>query len=161
MNNKKNVLLSVLGILLIMIITVVINVVSNISWKQYDIGAIQEQNLRYYSDNGLRIMDFIDMTSMFGISLDETNEATFLSNINPLDEPTLDSMIVVVINTDSPEYYYDIFRSYLDSYILNLEDLDVVNMYKDAVLEKGDNYVYFILGQEAKLIENEISVHYQ
>lgn len=161
MNNKKNVLLSVLGILLIMIITVVINVVSNISWKQYDIGAIQEQNLRYYSDNGLRIMDFIDMTSMFGISLDETNEATFLSNINPLDEPTLDSMIVVVINTDSPEYYYDIFRSYLDSYILNLEDLDVVNMYKDAVLEKGDNYVYFILGQEAKLIESEISVHYQ
>ena len=69
--------------------------------------------------------------------------------------------MIIVINTDSPEYYYDIFRSYLDSYILNLEDLDVVNMYKDAVLEKGDNYVYFILGQEAKLIENEISVHYQ
>lgn len=160
MNNKKNVLLSVLGILLIMIITVVINVVSNISWKQYDIGAIQEQNLRYYSDNGLRIMDFIDMTSMFGIPLDETNEATFLSNINPLDEPTLDSMIVVVINTETPEYYYDIFRSYLDSYIINLEDSDVVQMYRDAVLKSGDNYVYFILGRESKIIESEITVHY-
>ena len=106
-------------------------------------------------------MDFIDMTNMFGISLDEASDATFLSNIDTFEDPTLDSMMIIVINTDSPEYYYDIFRSYLDSYILNLEDLDVVNMYKDAVLEKGDNYVYFILGQEAKLIENEISVHYQ
>lgn len=161
MNNKKTVLLIVICLTLLMVLTVAINVISNVSWKEYNVGAVQEQCIRYYEEKGIRLMDFIDMTNMFGISLDEASDATFLSNIDTFEDPTLDSMMIIVINTDSPEYYYDIFRSYLDSYILNLEDLDVVNMYKDAVLEKGDNYVYFISGQEAKLIENEISLHYQ
>lgn len=159
MKNKKKIIF--IGILLLVIVLIIIFFVTKANKKSYDVAAVQEQCIRYYSENGIRIMDFVDMTALFGTDLDESSDAMFLSNIDTLDDPTLDSMIIVLINTDDPEYYYDIFRSYLDSYIMNLEDLEVVQMYRDSVLKKGNNYVYFILGKDAKIIESEISVHYK
>ena len=42
MNNKKTVLLIVICLTLLMVLTVAINVISNVSWKEYNVGAVQE-----------------------------------------------------------------------------------------------------------------------
>lgn len=162
MNNKKHVLIIVLSILFVMIITVVLNVIFSTSWKKYEISSIQNDMFRFYSDRGLRTMDFVDMTGLFGINLDNLDEdSMYLTNYNIEDDINSEFMLIVVINTDDPTYYYDIFNSHLDSYMMYSEDEELIKLYEKAVLVEGDNFIYFIIDKDASMIEKEINMYYK
>lgn len=157
MNKKKYLFIGLLTCLLIIIVLFVC--LTKNTNKQYDIEAIKSDILRYYDE--IRIMDFMDMTTLFGTDLTELDEATFLSNINLEDYVTPETVMICIINTNNEVYYYDIFQSFVDSNLLNIEETELLDLFSKSILKKGDGYVYFIFGKEAKIIESEINVHYK
>ena len=100
------------------------------------------------------------MTALFGTDFDELSDAVFMSNIKLEDKFTEDTMMIVVINTDNSKYYYDLLKSHIDSYMMYSEDEILLELYSNSILVKEKNYVYFIVGNEAKAIEKEINNFY-
>lgn len=160
MKNKKNIII-LITVLIVIVIAVAIFVFSKLSFKSYDIPAIEEQCIRYYTDRNIRTMDFIDMTSLFGTNIEETSDAVFLSNMNVEEEINSESMMIIVMNTEDSSYYYDLFKSHLDSYMMYNDNEELLTLYENAILVKGKNYVYFIIDKEAEVIEKEINMHYK
>ena len=64
--DKKYKTMLIVSVLIILLLVLIISLTS-IDPKRYDVEAIQEQSLRYYEESEIRIMDFMDMTSLFGI----------------------------------------------------------------------------------------------
>ena len=56
--------------------------------------------------------------------------------------------------------YYDLFKSFLDVRKLNTDDMDLLNYYDKAKLVQGNNYIYFLLGPETDMYENELESFY-
>lgn len=160
MNNKKHVLIAVLSILFVMILTVVINIILNISWEKYDISLVKNDMFRFYEDREIRNMDFIDMTDLFATTFEENEDSLFLTNMNSNDGINSEFMLIIVINTDDPSSYYDIFKSHLDSYMMYSDDEELLSLYNNAVLVQGKNFIYFIIDKDASIIEKEINMHY-
>ena len=157
-NNKK---MMIIGSIIASIVIVIILCFAFPSSKRYDIAGIQSQCIKYYETNGLRIMDFIDMTNLFGTNFDELSDSIFMSNINIDEEFTEDAMMIVVINDENSQYYYDLFKSHVDSYLMYSEDEILNELYKNSILAKGKNYMYFIVSKDAKTIESEINTFYK
>lgn len=160
MQNKKKIII-IISILVCVFSVVVLLFVSPFSSKRYDIESIESQCIQYYENVGLRVMDFIDMTTLFGTNFDELSDATFMSNININEEFNDNSMMIVVINNENSSYYYDLFKSHVDSYLMYSEDVKLTKLYENSILVKGNDYMYFIVGNDAKTIEKEINVFYK
>ncbi len=158
MKNKKKVI--IIAIVICIILIVGLYFTFSFSSKRYDIDAIENQCLNFYNDKNLRVMDFIDMTALFGTDFDELSDAVFMSNIKLEDKFTEDTMMIIVINTDNSKYYYDLLKSHIDSYMMYSDDEILLELYSNSILVKEKNYVYFIVGNEAKVIEKEINNFY-
>lgn len=157
---KRSKKIFIIFIVLIILLSITLFIIFPFSTKRYDVDAIESQLLKYYSDRELRVMDFVDMTALFGTDFDDTSDVVFLGNVS-IDQPySEDSMIVAVINNDNPEYYYDLLRSHIDSYLMYSDDKILNKLYKNAILVKGKKSVYFIVGIDAKIIEKEINSFY-
>ena len=159
-NKKTHNKIIIISIIAIIIFGIIIFLLFPFSFKRYDVDAIESQFLKYYSDKNLRVMDFVDMTALFGTNFDDTSDVIFMGNVT-IDQPyTEDTMLVVVINDDNPIYYYDLLQSHIDSYLMYSDD-DILNkLYKNAILVKGKKFVYFIVSNDAKVIEKEINSFY-
>ena len=129
--------------------------------KMYDISAVQDEMLRFYEDRGLRSMDFVDIRDLFGINVEDSQDAIYLSNVDREKGINSESMLIVVMNTDKPSYFYSSFRSHLDSYTMYSEDKEILDLYDKAILVEGDNFIYFIIDKEASIIEKEINMYYK
>lgn len=158
MKNKK--IIIVISIIVCIVLVIGLYISFSFSSKRYDISAIQNQCLKFYGDKNLRVMDFIDMTALFGTDFDELSDAVFMGNIKLEENYTDDTIMIVVINTDNSEYYYDLLKSHVDSYMMYSEDEILLKLYSESILVKEKNYVYFIVGKEAKVIEKEINAFY-
>lgn len=160
MKNKKKIII-IISLIISIIIGIFLIYIFSFSSKRYDIDSIKKQCLSFYGDKNLRVMDFIDMTALFGTDFDDTSDAVFMSNIS-IDQPyTNDSMMIVVINDENSIYYYDLLKSHVDSYLMYSEDAVLNNLYSNAILVSGKNYVYLIVGNDAKTIEKEINLFYK
>ena len=49
----------------------------------------------------------------------------------------------------------------VDSYLMYSEDVKLTKLYENSILVKGNDYMYFIVGNDAKTIEKEINVFYK
>lgn len=160
MQNKKKIII-IVSVLVCLIIAIIMLFAFPFSSKRYDIESIESQCIQYYENDGLRVMDFIDMTTLFGTNFDELSDATFMSNINIDEEFNDGSMMIVVINDENPTYYYDLFKSHVDSYLMYSEDVKLKELYENSILVNGKDYMYFIVSSDAKTIEKEINVFYK
>ena len=145
---KRSKKIFIIFIVLIILLSITLFIIFPFSTKRYDVDAIESQLLKYYSDRELRVMDFVDMTALFGTDFDDTSDVVFLGNVS------------IVINNDNPEYYYDLLRSHIDSYLMYSDDKILNKLYKNAILVKGKKSIYFIVGIDAKIIEKEINSFY-
>lgn len=163
MKNKKTKLIIIVAMIIIfMIIIASILFISNKNKeKKYYVDDIQNQFISVYEEENLKILDFIDIISFFGIDTGEIEEYTFMSNMTTQDEINKDMIFVVVINSDNASYYYDILYSYIESHLLHLEDTELLELFNNAIIKKGDNYTYMIIGSDAKMMEREINLFYK
>ena len=159
MKNKKKII--IISIIVCVIVGLILVYIFSFSSNRYDIDSIKKQCLSFYDDKNLRVMDFIDMTALFGTDFDDTSDAVFLSNINIEQAYTDDTMMIVVINDENSKYYYDLLKSHIDSYLMYSEDEILNKLYSNAILVSGKDYVYLIVSNDAKTIEKEINMFYR
>lgn len=159
-NNKKVYIVAIIVIILTIIASIFI-FTNKEKDKKYYVDDIQKEFISVYQDDNLRILDFVDVISFFGINTGEIEEYTFMGNITTEDEINKDMIFVVVINSDNATYYYDALYSYVESHLLHIEDIELLELFNNAIIKKGTDYTYMILGKEAKTMEEEINSFYK
>ena len=154
-SNKK---LIIIGIIVLMIVTVIVSIISdskNKEIKKFNVESISNLVINGY-DN-IREMDFIDMTTLFGVEFNNENKnMLFLTNSSNLDTLTTDTMILVVMNLEVLDDNYAIFQSFLDSKKRNTDDKELLDYLDTAILKEGEGFVYFILAQDPSMLERNI-----
>lgn len=158
--SNKN--LIIIGIIVIMVVTVICSIISNSKNKEvkkFNIESISNLVINGY-DN-VREMDFIDMTTLFGVEFESDNkDMLFLTNSSNLDTLTTDTMILVVMNLEEIGDNYAIFQSFLDSKKRNIDEKELLDYLDTAILKEGDGFVYLILAQDPTMLEREIYSFY-
>jgi hypothetical protein len=154
MKNKK--IIIIVSIVLVLILAVSLIFIFSKETKKYDTVNIEGRMVDWY-DN-MRLMDFVDSTNLFGIDMTVEEDAAFLTTYE--DEITTETIIIVVINSKDTDEYYDFFKSFLDARKAYTDDIDLLNYYDKAKLVQTDNYIYFLLGPETDMYENELESFY-
>ncbi len=155
MSSKKTVL-AVISIVIVCIVVVVLEIMLTTDNRKYDTENIESRVVDWY-DN-MRVMDFIDSTSLFGYDMTVEEESALLTTYDA--EITTDTIIIAVINSEEADLYYDLFEGFLDVRKLNTYDMDLLNYYDKAKLVKGNGYVYFLLGPDTDMYEKELLSFY-
>ena len=154
MKNKK-VIIIVSIVFVVILVTCLIFVFSG-ETKKYDTVNIEARMVDWY-DN-MRLMDFVDTTNLFGYDMTVEEDAAFLTTYE--DDITTDTIIIAVINSKETDLYYDLFKGFLDARKAYTDDIDLLNYYDKAKLVQTDNYIYFLLGPETDMYENELESFY-
>jgi len=159
MSKKLIITISSIALIVALAVIFILSINKNNNIKKYDFEKIENQLLRFYSEEkGLRKLDFMDISSLFGIDEQEIPDSLFLGNITTEENVKEDMMLIILINTSEVDYYYDSLYSYIDSYKLYLEDENIIKLFDEAILKKGSNYVYLIIGEDPSLILKEIDM---
>ncbi|MBR3209966.1 MAG: hypothetical protein IKF82_06870 [Bacilli bacterium] len=140
----------VLGILFILIF---------INNRPYNIDSIKDKIINNYSEFGLRELDLYDVSMYFGIDLNDIPSSVFLTDFVESDEnigPFLPKHLVIVINSNKIDEYYNILKGYLDVNKSSFEDIKIINRFENAILKRNGNKLYLILGSNKKEIERII-----
>ena len=151
-----------IGIIIAIVLVVVYCVIKSSVHKEvksYNIESIN--NLMINGYDNVREMDFIDITTLFGIDISDRENSVFVTNVEDLSNGiNKDTMLVVVMNTNNTKEYYDIFQSFIDSYKFNTFDKETLDYYDKVIIKKGDGFVYFLMGSDPIMIEKEINSFY-
>ena len=158
--NNKSIFIVFIGIILLVIVAIILIISSN--KKTFDLSEVSKQFTKYYSDIHLEELEKENIDYYFSLPSSELDEALLLSNFNPneLDSESEDSpCLLLVLNNLSKEdinEYYEALNAFVISYD-NVEDNnELVSLYKKSILMKGKNYIYFIMGNNNKVMEKEL-----
>ena len=80
-----------------------------------------------------------------------------MSHLEDNEENKFKETIIIIINTENYQYYYDSLESQIDSITRYSENKEEVELYSNSILKADKNYVYLIVGKNAKEIENIIN----
>ena len=149
-------------ILLILIITFLF-VFKKFDKKSYDLNEVEERFLKYYSDINFESKSNDEMLEYFSIPITNANEALLVGNFNPNLEISEDiedpNLLFIVTNLEENELneYYDAMKAFVSSYTEKENDNEaLVELYEKSILKKGNNYFYFIIGNNNTVIEREL-----
>lgn len=155
--NRKNIIVLIIVITLLIIACIFMFKDRKKDMKNFDFIKIEEQMKKSYEEEGLNTLDFIDITSLFGIDSSEIPNSVFLGNINAIELTKENMMLIVAINTKEVDFYYDSLYSYIESNKMNLDNEKTLKLFNQAILKKGLNYVYLIISEDPKLVEKELN----
>lgn len=155
--NRKNIIVLIIVIILLIIACIFMFKDRKKDMKNFDFIKIEEQMKKSYEEEGLNTLDFIDITSLFGIDSSEIPNSVFLGNINAIELTKENMMLIVAINTKEVDFYYDSLYSYIESNKMNLDNEKTLKLFNQAILKKGLNYVYLIISEDPKLVEKELN----
>ena len=155
--NKK---FAIILISVLAVIAAVLMIVFSKGGKTYDIPAIENFFTRGYQEEGLRVMDFIDVQTMFGMSVADLEEYTFMTNIVDQDENLFDDMLVVLIKSED-DNIFDILSSHIEAKKMNTSVKEEIEFYDTVIIKRNKEYVYLLLGSDTKLLEKELNAYYK
>lgn len=160
-NNRKWIILGIVGIVLV--IAVVVFVV--LSRKpETNFGRISDMFLRFYSDEGVVEMNSEEVFDKLGMRVREGDEKVVLGNFvigdenaGEIEEPI---MILYVENNDRKviEEKYEALENFLTHIGENEDNYGEKNveLSMKAILQREGNYLYFLVGNDAELLEREL-----
>ena len=167
-NKTKKILIILIPVLII--IAIIILITSNKNKKNYDLTEIEKTFTSYYQDINLESLSEEDITLYFTLPIKTDDHALLLSNFNPNielteeeEEPNL-LLIITDLDKDMLNEYYDAIEGFVGSYIKiydGTEDNKLVNLYNDAILTKGKDYFYLIMGTKNNELEEELNKLYK
>jgi len=161
MFKNKKILFIILTIVIFFTIVRLIFIFDKKEENKFDIEALRTQTIKFYSDKDLKILDFIDISALFGLTDSNDDDKLFISNLSSEELTKEDMFILSVINTNDPDYYYDTFESYIES-IKNYENNEkILDLFNNSILKKSNNYVYFIISDNSKEVERDILTQYK
>lgn len=154
MKNKKIVILIILFIVLIIGCLLFSVFMNN---KSYNIENIKTELINNYSD--LRELDVYDVSMYFGIDLNDIPSSLFLTDFVEDSEnhnPFLPKQLIIVINSNKIDEYYNILQGYLEINKSSLEDIKDIKRFDSTIIKRDKNRLYLILGNNKKDIEKII-----
>lgn len=166
LKNNKSILIVFVGILLLIITAIILIINSN--KKTFDLPSVSSKFVGYYSDISLEEMENENIDYYFSIPSSEITNGLLLSNFNPNEyneENEITPCLLLVLSDLSKEQindYYDSLNAFITSYInSNSQKEELISLYKTSILRKGKNYIYFIMGDNASIMEKELLYLYK
>lgn len=132
--------------------------------KSYDLEQIKEDFLVEYDNLNLEEMDKFDINYYFGIDVEAISDYLFLgdnyylSQEKELQQP---KNLIGIIKTNQEQDYYYILESYIESSKNNTSEKELLDLYDKAIIKKSKNYVYIILSDDPKQIEDKLLKYYK
>lgn len=159
MSNKKKITLIVSIAFLIIFIIGMIILINNNRKSKFDLDKIEKEMLKEYKELDIRTFDQYDISMYFGFDFNEIPSSLFLSDFaeNPEEpKPFSPKILIIIINTKDVDKYYDSLLGFIDLNKNNNEDKKIAKLFNKAILKKGENYVYLVLGDNSKEIEKKL-----
>lgn len=157
-NKKKITLIASIAFLIIFIIGMII-LINNNRKSKFDLDKIEKEMLKEYKELDIRTFDQYDISMYFGFDFNEIPSSLFLSDFaeNPEEpKPFSPKVLIIIINTKDVDKYYDSLLGFIDLNKNNNEDKKIAKLFNKAILKKGENYVYLVLGDNSKEIEKKL-----
>ncbi len=157
-NKKKITLIASIAFLIIFIIGMII-LINNNRKSKFDLDKIEKEMLKEYKELDIRTFDQYDISMYFGFDFNEIPSSLFLSDfVEDSEEPKPFSpkILIIIINTKDVDKYYDSLLGFIDLNENNNEDKKIAKLFNKAILKKGENYVYLVLGDNSKEIEKKL-----
>lgn len=157
-NKKKITLIASIAFLIIFIIGMII-LINNNRKSKFDLVKIEKEMLKEYKELDIRTFDQYDISMYFGFDFNEIPSSLFLSDfVEDSEEPKPFSpkILIIIINTKDVDKYYDSLLGFIDLNENNNEDKKIAKLFNKAILKKGENYVYLVLGDNSKEIEKKL-----
>lgn len=126
--------------------------------KDYNIDLAKAEKLilKEYSDLNLRSYDDFEIYHYFGFE-EEDSSFLILSNYEEKENEVFNpDDLVIIINSDNPNDYYDELNGFINSNINYFDDIDNIKKYESAIIKVGEKYIYLILGSQANNIKNTL-----
>ena len=159
MSNKKKITLIVSIAFLIIFIIGMIILINNNRKSKFDLDKIEKEMLKEYKELDIRTFDQYDISMYFGFDFNEIPSSLFLSDFaeNPEEpKPFSPKILIIIINTKDVDKYYDSLLGFIDLNKNNNEDKKIAKLFNKAILKKGKNYVYLVLGDNPKEMEKKL-----
>lgn len=155
---KKIILIASIAFLLVFIVGMIILINNNRKVK-FDLDKIEKEMLKEYKELDIRTFDQYDISMYFGLDFNEIPSSLFLSDfVENAEEPKPFSpkILIIIINTKEVDNYYDSLLGFIDLNKDNSEDKKIAKLFNKAILKKGKNYVYLVLGDNPKEMEKKL-----
>ena len=158
---NKRLFLIILFIVLILGLFVFIGISSS-SIKEYDLNNIALKFDTYYKDENLVRVEDEDVVNYFGIPSDYISSSILVTNFNPnedQDDYKNANLILFVtkLNKDDRDSIYESLEGYVKSYSMKyVPNADLEEMMANAIVKKGEDYIYLILGSRNKEMEDDL-----
>ena len=164
--DNKSILIVFVGILLLIIAAIILVINSN--KKIFDLPSVSSKFISYYADIDLEELENENIDYYFSIPSSEITNGLLLSNFNPneyIEDSEITPCLLLVLSDLSKEQiddYYDSLNAFIISYTnSDSQKEELVSLYKNSILRKGKNYIYFIMGDNASIMEKELLYLYK
>lgn len=160
--NNKGFLIIFIGIILLIVMAIIL--ISNKNHKTFYMSEISSQFTNYYSDDNLQELEKENIDSYFSLPSSEMTDAILLSNFDPnnlvIEEESYSPKLLLVISNidkDKVKEYYESLNAFVISYTSSDRvNEELISLYKNSILKDGSNYIYFIMGDDSKIMEREL-----
>jgi len=158
---NKRLFLIILFIVLILGLIVFIGI-SNSKIDKYDLTKISQKIENHYKDENLEIVHEEDVISYFPIPTEYMSTSVLAANFNPnveQDDYKNAHLIFFVteLKKNDRDDVYEFLEGFAKSYSMKyVEDADLEEIMANAIVKKGKDYVYLILGSRNKEMEEDL-----
>ena len=165
MKKFKNIYIFLAIILVLVIIAIII--IAFKENKNFDLNEVKDQFISYYVDDNLVQVEKDNIDYYFSLPSSEMENVLLLSNFDPtnIEEEHGNLRLILLINDISIEKvdeYYDSLDGIKYVYSNNENiNKEIASLYNNAILKRSTSYVYLILGEENKIMEDELKRLYK
>ncbi len=162
--HSKKIILIIVIIAIIAIAVLVLLKINRDANRSYDLEQVKEDFLKDYVDLNLEEMDQFDINYYFGIDVETISDYLFLSDnyyLSQEEELQQPKNLVGIVKTDQVDDYYNVLESYIESSKNSTTEKELLDLYDKAIVKKDKHYVYIILSNDAKEIEDKLLTYYK
>ena len=158
---NKKIFLIIPFIILIIGLIVFIGISSS-KIKEYDITKISQKIESHYKDENLEIIKEEDVINYFPIPSEYFNSSILATNYNPnVDQDDYKNahliFFVTKLNKKDRDDIYEFLEGFAKSYSMKyVKNADLEEMMANAIVKKGKDYVYLVLGSRNKEMEEDL-----
>ena len=149
----------IIALIVLIFLFIVFMIINNSKKTKFDLKVLEEKMIKEYKEYDIRTFDQYDISMYFGFDYNDIPSSLFLSDFveDPEEpKPFAPKILIIIINTQKVDDYYDNLLGFVDLNKNNLEDKKMAKLYEKAIIKKGKNYVYLVLGDNPKDIEKKL-----
>ena len=156
---KKRILAFILIIItLILLIYYIINIKEDYVFVSNDLSL---QLIEKYDDLNLRQMDYYDISTYFGLAINDMQNVLFISDFSGNDENVFNPKeLIIIVDRDENRDFYNYLRDYVEMNARNIETEEKL-LYEKAIIEENDKVIYLVMGSKQEEISEYLKEYFK